>query len=711
MKKFRWPLICSIFIFVCIFNIKIVHAQDKNKEILILNSYHRGLDWSDRVEEGILSKLKNNKNDNIDIKIEYMDSKENEDSTYYQKLIDLYKYKYRNEKFDLIISIDNMAFNFLLDYRDKVFPKVPLVFCGVNDFYSYKLENLNNMTGVIEEMDIQSNVDLISSLQPSTKNIAVIADNSYIGNIVCNELKKVQGKNNINITIIKEEFIKNTIDKINKLPPDSAVLFMATYLQNDNDIKIYTSKLIEYIRKNTDLPIYGIWDTAINRGVIGGKITSAFEQGKCAGELALRVLNGKSPNNIPIEKNYGMNYRFDYNQLKQFSINASKLPKGSIIINEPPSVYSVAKYKLKEAAYAVISVFMIIIAFLVMNILRRKKVEEKMNRMSKLKESLLVINQSIIGINNINELFNLILEKAIGSIKGASYGSVLLLDEDDNLRVAAYKQYDKEKIKKFSIPLKNSFIWIKTGGDIKNTVIIDDVYELDNITVVDLTSESRKWNIRSSISAPIIIDNKLYGVLNIDSNKKNSFTEDDLETLEYMRSQVEISISKHKLYEKITYLSRYDKLTNIYNRRYFEDIFCRKLKEDRNFRIVVFDLNGLKFVNDNYGHLTGDEYIKSFVNAITKIINSSDVFARYGGDEFIGIFCEELKPLNKKFEGVLSYLENNPIKFEDEFIICSFSYGIANFPEDSRCYDDLIRIADDRMYKCKQEMKLLDRKQ
>lgn len=180
--------------------------------------------------------------------------------------------------------------------------------------------------------------------------------------------------------------------------------------------------------------------------------------------------------------------------------------------------------------------------------------------------------------------------------------------------------------------------------------------------------------------------------------------------MEYIKNQVQIAISKYKLYEELFYSSRYDKLTNVYNRRYFEDLFDgyinKSTKYKENFSLVVFDLNELKFVNDNYGHLAGDELIKAFAKNLSECIRSSDILVRLGGDEFVGVFFKtSSQNLIKKFEDLIENFKNNQIVFEGNNITCSFSYGIAEFPEDSNNYKELIKIADKRMYKYKQGLK------
>lgn len=344
----------------------------------------------------------------------------------------------------------------------------------------------------------------------------------------------------------------------------------------------------------------------------------------------------------------------------------------------------------------------------ILDITERKKNENKINRLLKIKEAMIEVNEAIIGINNINELFNLILQKSVAIMKGAKYGSVLLLNENNILTKAAAVGYDRNCIEKFNIPLEQSFHYLKTKGEIKKTIIIDNIEELYNKNYIDFTKENFK--IKTSISTPIMINNKLFGLLNIDSDEEGNFDEDDIDIMNYMKQKIENVIRTLNLYNEITYLSKYDELTNLYNRRSFEEIFDKilkaALKYNEPFLLVVFDLNKLKFANDTYGHLQGDNYIKSFVNKLKGFINESDILARYGGDEFIGIFSNiELNALIEKFEDLNTYFANNPITLEGSKITYSYSYGIASFPDDAVSYTELIKIADERMYNYKENFK------
>ncbi|MCT4618179.1 MAG: diguanylate cyclase [Marinisporobacter sp.] len=346
----------------------------------------------------------------------------------------------------------------------------------------------------------------------------------------------------------------------------------------------------------------------------------------------------------------------------------------------------------------------------IIDIAERKKAEKSINQLLQLKEAMLEINHAILEINSINELFALVLKKVVKLMKNADFACVLVLDEEGYLKIAASTGYDPEKAKNYRIKLKDSFIWHKTKGSFEKTVVINDIQEILKEKFPSVLDNTEGLQIQSSMSAPIIIDGQLYGLVNVDSAQKNVYEQRDLEMMEHMRNQIEIAVSKHKLYEQTIYLSRYDKLTNVYNRRYFEEVFDMYMKKafryKESFSLVIFDLNGLKFVNDTYGHLAGDLFIKTFAKTINNSIRSSDIFARYGGDEFIGVFFEiDTKVLTNKLEEWSKQFIQNPILFEENKMICSFSYGIANFPHDGENYKELVKIADERMYVYKDKIK------
>ncbi|MFT5873674.1 MAG: PAS domain S-box-containing protein, partial [Clostridium sp.] len=146
---------------------------------------------------------------------------------------------------------------------------------------------------------------------------------------------------------------------------------------------------------------------------------------------------------------------------------------------------------------------------IMIDITERKMFEKKISKLLYLNRAMLEVSQSIIEINDINELFKLILEKAIGVIENAKFGSVLILDENRILKIVASKGYDIDAANNFRIPLQHSYQWLKTGGNIEKTIIINDIDEVKDVYLLNISKNNNLWDLKSCISAPIMLENKL----------------------------------------------------------------------------------------------------------------------------------------------------------------------------------------------------------
>ena len=128
------------------------------------------------------------------------------------------------------------------------------------------------------------------------------------------------------------------------------------------------------ITQKCKVPVYGLWDSYLGSGILGGKLVSGYAQGKRSAELVLRIIEGNRPDAIPVEKQNLNEYMFDYDVLQRFSISTSRLPKDSIFINKPLTFYSEYKNLIWATAGGIILLSLTIL-ILALNILRRIKAE------------------------------------------------------------------------------------------------------------------------------------------------------------------------------------------------------------------------------------------------------------------------------------------------------------------------------------------------
>jgi len=307
------------------------------KNVLVLNSYNQGLSWSDNIIRGITSVL-DPETEAVELFLEYMDTKRlAPDAAYYERLYELYKQKYHSMKFDVIITADNDAFNFMLEYRDRLFPDTPVVFCGVNFFEDTMLEGKRTQfTGVVENVDIRGTLDVALAQRPQTREVLVINDGTTTGLVYSRLFREVAQdyEDRANFVYYENTDVRALEVALRNLTEDNLVLLIL--FNRDRAQRFYTyEQAIDLIYANTKAPIYGLWDFYLGRGMVGGKLTNAFSQGEAAAFKAQRILEGDTAGDIPIQWESPNRYMFDYRELQKFGIDTATLPVNSEIINRP----------------------------------------------------------------------------------------------------------------------------------------------------------------------------------------------------------------------------------------------------------------------------------------------------------------------------------------------------------------------------------------
>lgn len=346
--------------------------------------------------------------------------------------------------------------------------------------------------------------------------------------------------------------------------------------------------------------------------------------------------------------------------------------------------------------------------YLLSNLMDITEKKIKLEKFLKLRDAMLDVSQSVVKTGDMNLFYQMILNKAMEAIPNAELGTVLL-KKDDCLEVSAQSGFTIEGIKGFSVPLNESFIYRATQGRLDEIAKIDDLLTMGDYHKISSDGNEDKY-IRSTITAPIYINDEFFGTVNVDSVKVNGFNNDDLKLMEFVRNNVEIAIANHLLYQEKVFLSRFDSLTGLINRSHFEEIFKhhleRALRYEEPFQLVLFDMNDLKKINDKYGHIAGDQVIKSYADYCSQFMRKSDVISRYGGDEFVGLFFgTSREQLSKRLNSFLNDLKLQPVKIDQQIVTFSFSYGISTFGVDGTDMETLFKVADQRMYKFKSKYK------
>jgi PAS domain S-box-containing protein len=332
----------------------------RKKKILILHSYHQGLNWTDNITRGMQSIF--DQHDNLEVQFEYMDSKRNSDPAYLNQFAKLYELKHHNIPFEVIIVSDNNALEFARKYQNIYFKDIPVVFASIDQFDESLIEGMSNVTGVTEFIDFKRTIEEALSLHPKAKNLVVINDNQTTSAIINrNHIKSFwpEIESDVNLIFLENLSIDELVEKV-KLLDETNIILLLNFSKDKEGNYISYQENIEIIREATQLPIYSSWEFYLDEGIVGGMLTSGFKQGKLSAEIALRVVNGEDINHI-LHVTTGYNsLMFDYNQMKRFGIRLDQLPEGSVLINVPPTLLQ--KYKIY---LLIVFVFILLIVLIV----------------------------------------------------------------------------------------------------------------------------------------------------------------------------------------------------------------------------------------------------------------------------------------------------------------------------------------------------------
>ncbi len=215
----------------------------------------------------------------------------------------------------------------------------------------------------------------------------------------------------------------------------------------------------------------------------------------------------------------------------------------------------------------------------------------------------------------------------------------------------------------------------------------------------------RQVGLRSMIVVPLRHDGETVGVLKAMSVHPDHFDDEDLQVLGLLSELIAAAMYFSSKYnqDELFYRATHDAMTGLANRALYIDrlrsVLARHQREKRHAGVLMIDMDGLKRLNDCFGHRVGDAAIKEMANRLKACARNSDTVARLGGDEF-GII---LSPVDMP-EGGQAIVERiqkeiaPPLHFEGQTFPLSASIGVAAFPDDGDDIDSLLHAADQRMY-------------
>lgn len=308
--------IAAAFVLFCLLAASAARADDIHR-VLVLNSYHRGFYWPDGLMRGIQAEFAQ-KDPNAGLYFEHLDTRRFDPNAVFPFLKPLFQSKYKNIKFDVIISCDNNALAFLREYKKELFPNTPIVFVGVSLLEDWMIKGLGPITGIVEVFDKEATIDIALKLHPSAKQVVFVKNRHrdsgiYLDGVV----KRFRGRADIVLPDIADMTFEQFLAEVAKLGDESILLLPNVFV--DVKDQLYTDAMIAKVFQRCKAPVYVNMPGMVGSGPVGGCINIGERHGALAAGMAIRILNGENAADIPIIKGPS-DYKFDYKQLQRFGI-------------------------------------------------------------------------------------------------------------------------------------------------------------------------------------------------------------------------------------------------------------------------------------------------------------------------------------------------------------------------------------------------------
>jgi diguanylate cyclase (GGDEF)-like protein len=209
----------------------------------------------------------------------------------------------------------------------------------------------------------------------------------------------------------------------------------------------------------------------------------------------------------------------------------------------------------------------------------------------------------------------------------------------------------------------------------------------------------------SGIAVPITVDDEVVGALASGSRQPRRFGSEETAVLVRLARQASVALENARLHESLRALSLTDPLTALPNRRRLQLHLEQEVAAARRGRpltVVVFDIDNFKHLNDTEGHVTGDDILRAFSEVLVDENRAMNLVGRYGGDEFVSVLSDSDEAGAKQYLARVNARVLRDPDLSPHHI--SVSMGVAKFDsERMRTVDDLLRAADDDMYRAKAE--------
>jgi signal transduction histidine kinase len=308
----------------------------------------------------------------VDYYAEYLENEEFASDTADAALRDYVRKKFDERRIDLVIANTVPALQFVIRYRDELFPSAPVVFLAAAPPASL-LRDQKGITGIVRDASHSETLALALRLHPSTARVFVVGYAPHVDGFQ----DRIRASfstfaKRVSLTYATQPALTGLLDEIRRLPPDSLIFFLR-YSPHAPGHAVNVEDPLPAIVAASPVPVYGGVESNLGKGVVGGMVRTSAASGRRIGEIALRILAGTPAEQIPVES-VSVSPMFDWRALQRWGIDESRLPLRSELLFRTPTAWEA--YRPYFIAIGIIlGAQLILIGTLLTQVARRRRAE------------------------------------------------------------------------------------------------------------------------------------------------------------------------------------------------------------------------------------------------------------------------------------------------------------------------------------------------
>ncbi|MGA9965937.1 MAG: ABC transporter substrate binding protein [Terriglobales bacterium] len=295
--------------------------------------------------------------------------------------------KYSARKPDVIFAVGPASLTFIAELYDK-FQGTPIIFCAIWGGIPDQLRHGMPFTGVLAQLHPEGTLNAALHLLPNTKHVVVVGgvgkfDKGFEA-VAKESFRNYESK--LEFQYLFDLTMPALVERLKHLPRDTIVYHTAISQDAAGERFIDSAQSIPMVASAANAPVFVMDDVNLRAGTLGGDLVNWADDGRVAGEMAVRVLNGEKPQDIPIvTSNHA--YMFDWRALKRWGMNEKNLPPGSIVLHRQPSFWELYKQYVLAAIFLILVQTAAILGLLWQRSRRRKTEAELIRSEEKFSKS------------------------------------------------------------------------------------------------------------------------------------------------------------------------------------------------------------------------------------------------------------------------------------------------------------------------------------